>query len=55
MVVDGERDEFPAGALAAAGDVEMDHLAGFVALVAWPWLLRLVAGEQAQAAASEDA
>ena len=35
-------------------DVEMDDLAGLVALVAWPGLLRLEAGEQAQAAAPED-
>ena len=36
-------------------DVDVDDLAGLLALVAWPGLLRLEAGEQAEAAALEDA
>lgn len=36
-------------------DVDVDDLAGLLALVAWPGLLRLEAGEQAQAQPLEDA
>src|SRR5215831_16981213 len=36
-------------------DVDMDDLAWFLALIAWMWLLRLEAGEPAEAAAFENA
>jgi hypothetical protein len=36
-------------------NVEMDYLAGLFALVAWAWLLRLEAGEQAEATMFENA
>ena len=36
-------------------DVDMDDLAGLLALIAWPWLLRLERREQTEAAPPENA
>jgi hypothetical protein len=36
-------------------DIDMDDLAGLLALVAWPWLLRFERREQAEAAPRKDA